>query len=112
RTLEWSTKSPAPFYNFAVIPDASERDAWWAMKESGHTKPAKSEYKDIHMPKNTMMGMVIAAFAFAFGFGFIWHMWWLAIVGLAGAIVSVIIKTSDDNSEYVITAAELERMDS
>lgn len=33
RTLEWSIPTPAPFYNFAFIPNVSERDAYWEMKE-------------------------------------------------------------------------------
>ena len=33
RTLEWATSSPPPFYNFAVVPNVHERDAFWEMKE-------------------------------------------------------------------------------
>ncbi|XNM77654.1 hypothetical protein ACLK19_02945 [Escherichia coli] len=35
RTLEWSTSSPPPFYNFAVVPKVHGRDAFWEMKEKG-----------------------------------------------------------------------------
>src|SRR6266567_4549674 len=31
RTLEWSTSSPPPAYNFAFTPVIHERDAWWDM---------------------------------------------------------------------------------
>jgi cytochrome o ubiquinol oxidase subunit 1 len=34
RTLEWSTSSPAPLYNFKEIPWASGRDAFWILKQS------------------------------------------------------------------------------
>ncbi|HVX48203.1 MAG TPA: cbb3-type cytochrome c oxidase subunit I, partial [Candidatus Saccharimonadales bacterium] len=34
RTLEWSTASPTPEYNFAVLPTVSSRDAFWEMKRS------------------------------------------------------------------------------
>jgi cytochrome o ubiquinol oxidase subunit 1 len=29
RNLEWATSSPPPFYNFAVIPEVTGRDAFW-----------------------------------------------------------------------------------
>jgi len=111
RTLEWSTTSPAPFYNFAVIPDISERDAFWAMKHSKAAKPQKVEYADIYVPKNSPMGLIIASFAFLFGFALIWHIGWLAVVGLLGIIVSVIVRTSDEDSEYKLTAAKLEKIE-
>lgn len=110
RTLEWSTTSPAPSYNFALIPHVQNRDAFWVAKQSG-AKPPTPHYEDIIMPKNTPMGLIIATFAFLVGFGAIWHIWWLAGIGLAGVIVSVIVRTSDDDTEEVITAAEVERLE-
>jgi cytochrome o ubiquinol oxidase subunit 1 len=113
RTLEWSVPSPAPFYNFAVIPKVAERDTFWAFKQRrklGHLDKAP-EYKDIWLPKNSGLGIIIAGMAFLMAFGLIWHMWWLAAVGLVGIIVSVIIRANDDNTEYKISAAELKRMD-
>ncbi len=110
RTLEWSVPSPAPFYNFAVTPVVHDRDAFWAMKQS-RSQPAKPVYEDIVIPKNTPMGMFIAAFAFMLGFGMIWHMWWLVLVSLLGMVICVIVRTSDDNTEYTVTAAELKQLD-
>lgn len=112
RTLEWSTKSPAPFYNYAVIPTVTERDAWWSMKQSKQ-KPEKPHYKDIYLPKNSAVGIYIASFAFVGGFALIWHMWWLALVGLVGVITCVVLRTaSPEEKEYKITAAELARLES
>jgi cytochrome o ubiquinol oxidase subunit 1 len=71
RTLEWSTTSPPPFYNFAVIPTVSQRDAYWEMKKD---KPPKPAYEPITLPRNTIVPLIIASFAFLFGFGMIWHM--------------------------------------
>jgi cytochrome o ubiquinol oxidase subunit 1 len=110
RTLEWSTVSPAPEYNFAVIPTVHKRDAFWEMKQGKH--PALStEYADIQLPKNTPMGIFIAMGAFIFGFGLIWHMWWLAIIGLLGVITLIIIRAHDEETEYTITAKELAKLE-
>src|SRR6185312_13841086 len=39
RTLEWSTSSPPPDYNYAFIPVVHHRDAWATMKKLGFTRP-------------------------------------------------------------------------
>lgn len=106
RTLEWSVSSPPPFYNFAVTPTVHDRDDWWEKKHKPKEKPV---YKDIHMPKDTPMGFFISCFAFAIGFGFIWQMWWLLPVGLAGVIICMMIRLAQENVEYTLTAQELER---
>lgn len=111
RTLEWATPSPAPSYNFAVIPRVESRDAFWEMKRAKTSKTKTLTYEDIHMPKNSAFGIIIGAFSFIFGFAIIWHIWWLAAIGLLAAIICVIIRTSDDDSEYTITAAELKKLD-
>ncbi len=108
RTLEWSTTSPPPHYNFAVIPKVKSRDAFWAIKKAAKPEPAIVNYRDIIMPKDTPMGLIIAGFAFIAGFAIIWYIWWLAIIGILGVIVSVILRSSNDNTERVITAEELE----
>ena len=98
RTLEWSTSSPPPFYNFAILPEVHERDSFWSMK---HTKVTeKPYYKDIHMPKNTPMGLFIGGFSFILGFALIWHIIWLGIIGLIGVIACIVIRMSDDDTDY------------
>ncbi len=52
RTLEWSTSSPPPAYNFAFTPMVHDLDAWTDMKKRGYVRPLTG-YKPIHMPKNT-----------------------------------------------------------
>jgi len=110
RTLEWATPSPPPFYNFATIPTVTARDAYWEIKRHGGLP--KPKYEDIHMPKNTAYGIYVSAFAFLAGFAFVWHINWLAIVGIIGAIVCVIIRTFDEHVEYTITADEVEKIES
>ncbi len=109
RTLEWATTSPAPVYNFALTPSVSERDAFWAMKR--HKNTEEPAYEDIYLPKNTPMGLFIAGCAFVFGFAIVWHIWWLALVGLLGVITCIIVRISAEHTDYRLSAekvAELE----
>jgi len=110
RTLEWATSSPPPFYNFAKIPEVTSRDAFWEMKKNG-THNKKHEYKDIEMPKNTALGLYISGFALVFGFAMVWHIFWLAMVCVVGGVVCMIIRTFDNETEYVVPAAEIERIE-
>ena len=107
RTLEWSVPSPAPVYNFSTIPVVYERDPFWVVKRMG--TPRRKHYEDILLPKNTGAGVWIAGFAFAVGFGMVWHIYWLAIIGLLGVITSIIVRACDEDTEYVMTAAEVEK---
>jgi cytochrome o ubiquinol oxidase subunit 1 len=89
RTLEWSTASPPPAYNFAVLPEVESLDAFWVMKQRGPIVPAE-HYESIEMPSNSPNGFVTAFFAVVMGFALIWHIWWLAILGLACAALTLI----------------------
>lgn len=111
RTLEWSTVSPAPFYNYAVIPEVTDRDPFWAAKQAALPVKTKPGYVDIVIPRNTPLAMIIAAFAFVIGFAIIWQMPWLVVVGLAGLVVTIIVRTSNDATEYTLTAAEVEQIE-
>ena len=110
RTLEWATSSPAAVYNFAILPEVTTRDQHWTNKHS-HKKNAKPVYDDIHLPKNTGAGIIIAAFTFVFSFSIVWHMWWLAGLSFAATIVALIIRLTSSNNEYVISAKEVARIE-
>ena len=110
RTLEWSTASPPPSYNFAIIPHVGERDPFWAQK-AGEDKQFAGPYEDIYMPKNSSMGFWIAGFAFLVGFAIIWHIVWLGVLSLLTMITLVIIRTWGDMEEVVIPADEVRRIE-
>jgi cytochrome o ubiquinol oxidase subunit 1 len=107
RTLEWSVPSPAPHYNFAVIPTVTKRDEWWYRKQEGRTNVKRAEYQDIWLPKNSNVGMIVGVLAAAFGFGIIWHLWWLVLLSLVLVVAVIIRRTLDDDSEYRISANDL-----
>ena len=111
RTLEWATSSPPPFYNFAIVPVVHERDAFWEMKEKGEAYKKPAGYEEIHMPKNSGAGIVIAAFATLFGFAMIWHIWWLAIASFVGILATWIIKSFDEDVDYYVPVAVVEKLE-
>ena len=108
RTLEWATSSPPPAYNFARIPVVRDRDAYWDMKQRGVEMKA-AVYRPIHMPRNTGTGFVMAVLVGLAGFAMIWHIWWLAIGGVAAAIVALIRYAFDDDRDYYVEAEEVRR---
>lgn len=101
RTLEWSTPSPAPFYNFAIQPRVDSRDAFWKAK---HSKTERSEkFEPFYLPKNTPFGLIIAFAAFVVSFALIWHIWWLAVIGLVALIGVLLIRCNEEETEYLVT---------
>jgi hypothetical protein len=68
-------------------------------------------YEDIHIPKNTAVGIYIAGFAFLMGFAFVWEIIWLAVVSAIGMIVVFIIRGFDEHSEYTLPAAEVKKIE-
>lgn len=108
RTLEWSTSSPPPDYNFAFTPVVHDNDAWHDMKRRGHQRPVAG-FKPIHMPKNTAAGVIIAALATGFGFALIWHMWLAAGLAFAAVVVATIVHTFNYKRDFHIPADEVTR---
>ena len=111
RTLEWAISSPAPFYNFAIVPQVSDLDQFWEDKQNGvaYVQPAK--YEDIHMPRNTGVGVVMGAFGTVMGFALVWHIWWMAALGLVGMVAAFIVRAYDRDIDYWVPAAEVERIE-
>jgi cytochrome o ubiquinol oxidase subunit 1 len=103
-TLEWAMSSPPPVYNFAIIPTVHKLDAFTDMKSRKGTQ-ARPVYRDIHMPSNTSAGVIAGLFSLVLGFAAVWHIWWLAIVGLVGAVGTVIVYSFQKNEGYYIPAA-------
>jgi cytochrome o ubiquinol oxidase subunit 1 len=111
RSLEWSTASPAPFYNFAHTPVITSLEQHWDNKESGRAWVRPSHYEDIHMPRNTAAGLVVSLFSFVLCFALVWHMWALAVISLASAIATFILRSYDRDVDYYVPAAEVERIE-
>ncbi|HWE20830.1 MAG TPA: cytochrome o ubiquinol oxidase subunit I [Hyphomicrobiaceae bacterium] len=110
RTLEWATSSPPPAYNFAVLPRVEAIDAFWEAKRKG-LRLAEPPYGTIEMPRNSATGFVLSFFAVVTGFALIWHIWWLAILGLLAAAVTIMFFGWSAHREREISAAEVARME-
>ncbi len=41
----------------------------------------------------------------------IWHIWWLVVISLVAIIVSIIVRVSGDETEYVVPAHEIEKIE-
>ncbi|MDM0050831.1 cytochrome o ubiquinol oxidase subunit I [Variovorax sp. J22R115] len=108
RTLEWSTSSPPPAYNFAFTPRVHDNDAWADMKKHHYVRPEEG-FIPIHMPKNTGAGFIIAALAAVCGFALIWQMWILAGVGFFAMLAAIITHTFNYKRDYHVPADEVVR---
>ena len=111
RTLEWATASPPAVYNFAKTPTVQDIDAFTDMKERGVAYERPNRYHDIELPRNTGKGPITGALVFAFGFAMIWYIWWLAILAALGILLTIIARSLDDDTEYIVPAAEVERIE-
>ena len=114
RTLEWMTASPPPVFNFAAMPDVTGEEAYWGIKQRAIARARLSplpHYVAIEMPHNSPTGFVTAFFAVVTGFAMIWHIWWMAGVGIAGAFATFVVFAWRDKVEYELPVAEVARVD-
>jgi cytochrome o ubiquinol oxidase subunit 1 len=115
RSLEWSTTSPPPAFNFAVLPNVTSDEPYWSIKQQARARRQlvihEPEYASIEAPRNSATGFVTAFFAVVTGFSLIWQIWWLVILGLIGAYVTFVVFAWRDVQETEIAAGEVARID-
>ncbi|HZX28081.1 MAG TPA: cytochrome o ubiquinol oxidase subunit I [Telluria sp.] len=110
RTLEWSTSSPPPEYNFAFTPVVHDNDTWADMKENRFQRPT-SGFVDIHMPANTWAGFTIAALSAVCGFALIWHMWIIAVVFFFATVGVTIVHTFNYKRDFYVKADHVAKVE-
>lgn len=91
RGLEWSMRSPAPDYNFAKIPLVRGYDPLWVEKMHGDGRMIPAPQAPgahhgppgtVHMPKPTIVPLLVALTLVAAGYGFIFAQIWLEVLAL------------------------------
>jgi cytochrome o ubiquinol oxidase subunit I len=110
RTLEWSTPSPPPAWNFTHLPQVDRADAYWAAKQGSGPSVAPGQDRPVaalHVPRNTPTGVFVAFFAVILGFALIWRIEWLAAVGLIGAVAVALRQAWQKDREMIVTADEV-----
>ena len=63
------------------------------------------------MPKNSSVGPILGGFAFVLGFAVVWHIWWLVVLCALVMWIAVIARSSNDDTEYCLPAAEVKRIE-
>jgi cytochrome o ubiquinol oxidase subunit 1 len=115
RSLEWATPSPPPAFNFAVLPNVTDEEPYWSIKQQAREQtrlvPPEPHYEPIEMPRNSPVGFVTAFLAVVTGFSLIWHIWWLVVLGLACAYITFVVFAWRDVAEFEIPAEEVARID-
>ncbi|WP_375390917.1 cytochrome o ubiquinol oxidase subunit I [uncultured Sphingomonas sp.] len=114
RTLEWSTSSPPPPFNFAVLPQVENEEAYWGMKARARDQRRLSDqpdYEPFHLPRNSPTGFVTAFFTTVLGFALVWHIWWAVIAGFLGAWATFVVFAWRDEAEFEVSADEARRLD-
>jgi len=110
RSLEWSLPSPAPHYNFAVIPTITRRDEWWEIKKYGRTedfRPQPGEIQDIHMPNNSGRPFLFSVSFFVVGLGFVFEWYAVVILGFAGVLAIMLHRSQEVDVGHQIPADEI-----
>jgi cytochrome o ubiquinol oxidase subunit 1 len=81
------------------------------MKQRGVAYQRLAPCVDLVLPKNSFVGAFIGGAGLVLGFAIVWHIWWLAVLCLAVIAYAVIVRASDDDTGYVMSASEVKKIE-
>jgi cytochrome o ubiquinol oxidase subunit 1 len=100
--------SPPPAWNFTRLPSVQRTDAYWYMKEETTLRGAPAgSFADLHLPRNSPVGVFLAFCAVILGFALIWRIFWLAGLGLVAAVAVVLREAWKTDLEVRVPADEV-----
>ncbi|GIP38543.1 quinol oxidase subunit 1 [Paenibacillus sp. J31TS4] len=115
RTLEWATTTAVPpHYNFAVIPEVSEIDAFWHIKQQKKEMKEESiSYEPIHMPSNASTPFLMSVLFFVAGFGLVFALWWMAVLGGIGILACMVVRSTSSYRDkgYYVSVDEIRELE-
>ncbi|WP_178019838.1 cytochrome aa3 quinol oxidase subunit I [uncultured Paenibacillus sp.] len=106
RTLEWSTHSPVPEYNFAVVPKVDSLDPFWEAKKSGKSL-FSDKIEEIHMPNNSGQPFILGMIFLFFGFFMVFSWWVPAIIAGLGIVVMLAVRSFERDHGRHIPVSEI-----
>ena len=109
RSLEWAVAAPPPEYNFAVLPTVLQADAFAQGKATGTAYEKPLVYRDIEMPNNSALGMVVCVASGLAAFGLVWHIWWLVLGALVVLLGATVQRGFARGTHRTLLAADVER---
>jgi len=109
RSLEWSTPSPVPEYNFAKTPVVTKLDAFWFSKKENTPLTDDGDYEPIHMPNNNGQPFIMGVAFFFFGFFMVFSWWIPAIISGLVVLGTMAYRTFEQDHGHHISVEEIER---
>ena len=90
-------------------------DAFWSSKQRAQAKQDSRRQRATtsrsKCRKTAPTGFVTAFFAVVTGFALIWHIWWMAGLGLLGAFVTLLAFAFRDRRRFEVPAEQIARFD-
>ncbi|WP_373285983.1 cytochrome c oxidase subunit I [Marinithermofilum abyssi] len=109
RTLEWTVSSPPPEYNFAQLPRVRGLDPLWVEKSAGNGEMQPAEpLGPIHMPNPNHLPFLMSLGFFISGFGFVFQSIQVGVLGLVLVVVTLFIRSFEEDHGYHIQPEELQ----